>query len=68
MPSSMGSSQPRDQTHVSSPALQVDSLPAEPPGKPTNTGGVDYPFSRGPTDKGICFVYLGGEGLACGRA
>ena len=38
MPSSMGSSQPRDQTHVSSPAIQVDSLPAEPPGKPTNTG------------------------------
>ena len=29
---SMGSSQPR------SPALQADSLPAEPPGKPKNTG------------------------------
>ena len=31
-PFSGGSSQPR------SPALQVDSLPAEPPGKPQNTG------------------------------
>ena len=30
-----GSSQLRDQTHVSwAPALQVDSLPSEPPGKP----------------------------------
>jgi len=32
MPSSRGSSQPRDQTQVS--ILQVDSLPSEPPGKP----------------------------------
>ena len=32
MPSSRGSSQPR------SPALRVDSLPSEPPGKPKNTG------------------------------
>ena len=32
MPSSRGSSQPR------SPALQADSLPPEPPGKPKNTG------------------------------
>ena len=32
MPSSVGSSQPR------SPALQVDSLPSEPPGKLKNTG------------------------------
>ena len=31
-PSSRGSSQPR------SPALQADSLPAEPQGKPKNTG------------------------------
>ena len=30
------SSQPRDR--ISSPALQVDSLPDEPPGKPTNIG------------------------------
>ena len=35
-PSSRGSSQPRDRTR--SPALQVDSLPAEPQGKPKNTG------------------------------
>ena len=28
-------------------ALQVDSLPAEPQGKPKNTGVVAYPFSRG---------------------
>ena len=35
MPSSRGSTQPRDQIHVSwSPALQVDSLPLAPPGKP----------------------------------
>ena len=32
MPCSRGSSQPRDQTHVSCLALQVDSLPAEPLG------------------------------------
>ena len=36
MPFSRGSSQPRNGTR--SPALQVDSLPAEPPGKPKNTG------------------------------
>ena len=35
-PFSRGSSQPRDRTR--SPALQVDSLPAEPQGKPKNTG------------------------------
>ena len=33
MPSSRGSSQPR--IKPASPALQVDSLPTEPPGKPT---------------------------------
>ena len=38
-PFSRGSSQPRDQTQASlAAALQVDSLPAEPPGKPKNTG------------------------------
>ena len=37
MPSSRGSSQPRDGTQVRS-ALHLDSLPAEPPGKPKNTG------------------------------
>ena len=36
IPFSRGSSQPRDQTR--SPSLQGDSLPAEPPGKPKNTG------------------------------
>ena len=36
VPFSRGSSQPRDWTQVS--ALQVDSLPAEPQGKPKNTG------------------------------
>ena len=43
MLSCRGSSQPRDRT-------QVDSLPAEPPGKPKNTRileWVAYPFSRG---------------------
>ena len=34
--SSRGSSQPRDEPR--SPALQADSLPAEPQGKPKNTG------------------------------
>ena len=43
MPSSMGSSQPRDQTR--SPAL--DSVPTEPPGKPKSKEWVAYPFSRG---------------------
>ena len=36
-----------------SPALQVDSLPTELPGKLKNTGVVDYPFSRDLTDPGI---------------
>ena len=40
-----GSSQPRDQTQIS--LLQADSLQSEPSGKPKNTGGVAYPFSRG---------------------
>ena len=35
-PFSRGSSQPRDQT--GSPAVQADSLPVEPQGKPKNTG------------------------------
>ena len=35
MPSSRGSSQPRDRTQ--SPTLQVDSLPTERPGKPKHT-------------------------------
>ena len=36
-----------------SPALQVDSLPTELPGKPKNTGVVAYPFSRDPPNPGI---------------
>ena len=36
MPFSRGSSQPRNQTQVS--CIEADSLPAEPPGKPKNTG------------------------------
>ena len=36
VPSSRGSSQPRDWTQ--SPTLQADSLSSEPPGKPKNTG------------------------------
>ena len=36
MPSSKGSSQPRDQAQF--PTLQADSLPSDPPGKPKNTG------------------------------
>ena len=36
-----------------SPALQVDSLPAELPGKPKNPGVVAYPFSRELPDPGI---------------
>ena len=37
---SRGSSQPRDRTQqgIEPPALQEDSLPAEPPGKPKNIG------------------------------
>ena len=42
---SRGSSQPRDQTQVF--ALQANSLPIEPPGKPKNTGVGSYPFSSG---------------------
>ena len=36
IPFSRGSSQPRDRTFVS--CIEADSLPAEPPGKPKNTG------------------------------
>ena len=45
-PFSRGSSQPRDQTQVSL-TLQADSLPAEPQGKPKNTGvGSLFLYSR----------------------
>ena len=46
-PFSRGWSQPR------SPTLQVDSLPAEPPGKPKNTGWVAYPFPADLPNPGI---------------
>ena len=36
-----------------SPTLQVESLPAEPPGKPKKTEWVAYPFSRDLPDPGI---------------
>ena len=41
-PFSRGSPQPRDRTR--SPALQVDSLPVEPQGKPKNTGVGSLPL------------------------
>ena len=44
MPSSKGSSHPRDRAQVST--LQVDSLLSEPPEKPTSTGVGKYPFFR----------------------
>ena len=45
-PFSRGSSQPRDQTR--SPALQVDSLPAEPQGKPIQLiGGLEMKETQG---------------------
>ena len=34
-------------TEPRAPALQTDSLPAKPQGKPKNTGVVAYPFSSG---------------------
>ena len=45
MPSSRGSSQPRDRTQVSHIAL--DSLPSEPPGKPKTTGVGGLPLLQG---------------------
>ena len=36
---------PNPQIELRSPTLQADSLPAEPQGKPKNTGWVAYPFS-----------------------
>ena len=44
MPSSGGSSQPRVEPR--SPALQVDSLPSEPPGKPIRTLEGTWPSCR----------------------
>ena len=45
MPSSRGSSQPGIKPR--SPALQVDSLPSEPPGKPKNTGVGSLSYLQG---------------------
>ena len=45
MPSSRGSSQPRDRTQVSHIAL--DSLPSEPPGKPKTTVVGSLPLLQG---------------------
>ena len=56
VPSSGGSSQPRDQTQVS--ALQADSLMTEPPGKPKNTGVGSLPLLQG-----ICLTQESNQGL-----
>ena len=45
-PFSRGSSQPRS-SEPQSPALQADSLPAEPPGKPNNAGVGSLSLFRG---------------------
>ena len=45
MPSSRGSSQPGIKPR--SPALQVDSLPSKPPGKPKNTGVGSLSYLQG---------------------
>ena len=47
IPFSREPSQPRDQPR--SPALRADSLPAEPHGKPKNTGVGRLSLSRGPS-------------------
>ena len=46
---------PNPRIELGSPALQADSLPAEPQGKPNTTGvgRVAYPFSRGLPNSGI---------------
>ena len=45
MPSSRVSSQPKNKPR--SPALQADSLPSEPPGKPKNTGVCSLSLLQG---------------------
>jgi len=45
MPSSRGSSQPRDRSQ--SPAVQADPLLSEPPGKPINTGVASLSILQG---------------------
>ena len=56
MPSSGGSSQPRDQTQVS--ALQADSLLTEPAGKPKNTGVGSLPLLQE-----VCLTQESKQGL-----
>jgi len=51
MPSSRGSSQPSIKPRT--PALQEDSLPSEPPGKPMNTGVGSLPLPWDLPDPGI---------------
>ena len=51
MPSSKGSSQPSIKPRT--PALQEDSLPSEPPGKPMNTGVGSLPLPWDLPDPGI---------------
>ena len=57
IPFSRGSSQPRIKPR--SPALQVDSLPSEPPGKPKNTRVIAYPLSSG------CSQPMSQTGVSC---
>ena len=47
LPCPLPGSIPNSGIYPRSSALQVDSLPAEPPGKPKNPGVIAYPFSRG---------------------
>ena len=65
-PFSKGSSQPGIEPR--SPTLQADSLPAEPQGKPKNTGVGSHPFSRGLPNQGIepRFPTLQGDSLPGG--
>ena len=69
-PFSRGSSQPRDRTQVS--ALQADSLPAEPPGKPREPRGQrkisswqripsSVPISLHPGQWEECYAFLYGK-------
>ena len=44
---SRGSSRPRDQIESRSPALQADTLPSEPPGKPSYINHMEKIFLKG---------------------
>ena len=61
--SSRGSSQPRDRTHVSSPALQADSLPLSHEGSPSKSRQEDKarhrePWFCRPTGRSMLLVAL----------